>query len=126
MVKENKMLVGIDIMDVVRMEKMSLNPNHSKRIYTQYEIEYINKTNKRTQRMAGLYCAKEAFLKAVGTGVRNGIDFLEIEVQHDKDGKPFFKLSEKVKFLLATKGLKNAAVSISHTEEISTAICILS
>lgn len=120
------MLVGIDIIDVSRMEKMALNLNYSKRAFTAYELDYIDKTNKRTQRMAGLYCAKEAFLKALGIGVRNGIDFLEIEVQHDKLGKPFLKLSDKVRIMMATKNIKDVAISISHTDGISTAICILS
>lgn len=120
------MLVGIDIIDVSRMEKMALNLNYSKRVFTAYELDYIDKTNKRTQRMAGLYCAKEAFLKALGIGVRNGIDFLEIEVQHDKLGKPFLKLSDKVRIMMATKNIKDVAISISHTDGISTAICILS
>ena len=124
--RRNNMLVGIDIMDVVRMEKMALTPIHMKKIFTKYELDYIAKTNKRTQRMAGLFCAKEAFLKAMGIGVRNGIDFLEIEVQHEKSGKPYLKLSDKVRIMLATKNIKDVAISISHTDGLSTAICVLS
>ncbi len=119
------MMVGIDIMDVARMEKMSSNASHLKKIYTEYEIEYINKTNSRTQRMAGIYCAKEAFLKALGIGVRNGIDFLEIEINHEPGGRPYLKLSDKVRVMLATKNIKETAISISHTNGLSTAICVL-
>ncbi len=120
------MMVGIDVMDVARMEKLADKPEHIKRIYTPYEIGYINKTNSRTQRMAGIFCAKEAFLKALGIGVRNGIDLLEVEVRHEESGKPYLQLSDKVRIKLATKNAKNVAISISHTSEISTAICVIS
>ncbi len=120
------MTVGIDILDVCRMEKMALNMPHMKKVYTKYELEYINKTNQKTQRMAGIYCAKEAFLKAIGVGIKNGINLLEIEVKHEESGKPYLSVSERVKNLLLTKNLKEISISISHTESISTAICILS
>lgn len=120
------MLVGIDNLDIVRMEKFTQNQRNLGKIFTPYEAMYISKTNRSTQRMAGIFCAKEAFLKALGVGVRNGIDFSEIEVKHEPSGKPYLVVSDKVKILMFTKGVKEIQISIAHTDDICTAICVLS
>ena len=52
------MLVGIDVLDVVRMEKFVQNEHFLDKYFTEYEIEYVNKNNRMTQSLAGLYCAK--------------------------------------------------------------------
>ena len=76
-------------------------------------------------RLAGMYCAKEAFLKALGIGVRNGINFKEIEISHEESGKPFYKLSDGIKDILKSLKITDVELSISHTDNIATAICIM-
>lgn len=120
------MLVGIDVLDVVRMEKFVQNEHFLEKYFTEYEIEYVNKNNRMTQSLAGLYSAKEAFLKALGIGIGGGINLNEIEINHQESGKPYVKIvSPKAQILLSTMSVKNIDISISHTDEYCTAICII-
>lgn len=119
------MLVGIDILDVMRMEKFIQNEHFLDKFFTPYEAAYVSKTIRKTQSLAGIYCAKEAFLKALGIGINNGIALNEIEVNHYESGKPYIKLSDGAKIVLATFGVKDVQISISHTDEVCTAICIM-
>ncbi len=119
------MLIGIDILDVMRMEKFIQNERFLENYFTSYEAMYVSQTMRKTQSLAGIFCAKEAFLKALGIGINNGIDLNEIEISHDKNGKPFVKLSDNAKIILTTFGVTDVQISISHTDEVCTAICIM-
>lgn len=120
------MLVGIDVLDVVRMEKFVQNEHFLEKYFTPYEIEYVQKTNRQTLSLAGIFAAKEAFLKALGIGIGGGIALNDIEIRHDTNGKPFLDvLSNKSKIMLKTMSVEEIAISISHADEIATAICII-
>lgn len=119
------MKVGIDVLDAVRMENLKNNQQHLKQVFTDKEIEYCNLVKNNLPRLAGMYCAKEAFLKALGIGIRNGISFLEIEVDHEENGRPIFKLSDHIKDILKSVKVVNVELSISHTDNLATAICIM-
>ena len=120
------MLVGIDVLDVVRMEKFVQNEHFLEKYFTPYEIEYVQKTNRQTLSLAGLFAAKEAFLKALGIGIGGGINLNDIEIRHDANGKPYLDvLSNKSKIMLKTMSVEEIAISISHADEIATAICIV-
>ena len=120
------MLVGIDVLDVVRMEKFVQNEHFLEKYFTPYEIEYVQKTNRQTLSLAGLYAAKEAFLKALGIGIGGGISLNDIEIRHDNNGKPYLQvLSNKSKIMLKTMSVEEIAISISHADEIATAICVI-
>ena len=118
--------VGIDSLDIVRMQRFVDNHRFLSKYFTKYEVEYCNKTVNRTMRMAGIYCAKEAFLKALGIGIGGGIPLDEIEVNHNKNGKPIIKLSDAAKRILTIMGFKEIDISITHTHTTSTAVCVLS
>jgi len=120
------MLVGIDVLDVVRMEKFVQNEHFLDKYFTQYEMEYVSKSNRETLSLAGLFAAKEAFLKALGIGIGGGIDLNDIEIKHDDNGKPYLDVvSNKSKIMLKTMNVEEISISISHTGEIATAICII-
>lgn len=120
------MRVGIDILDVVRMEKFIQNEQFLGQYFTPYEAMYVSKTMRKTLSLAGIYCAKEAFLKALGIGIFNGIALNEIEVKHDSNGKPYIKItSASAQIMLASFDVKDIQISISHSDEVCTAICIL-
>lgn len=120
------MLVGIDVLDIVRMEKLVQNEHFLEKYFTEYEIEYVNKNNRMTQSLAGLFAAKEAFLKALGIGIGGGINLNEIEINHHETGKPFVKIvSPKAQIQISTMQVKEIDISISHTDEYCTAICII-
>lgn len=117
--------VGIDSLDIVRMQKFVDNERFLSKFFTEYETKYCNLTVNKTMRLAGMYCAKEAFLKALGIGIGGGIPLNEIEVNHDKNGKPFLKLGDSAKKVLTIKGYKECQINITHTHTVSTAVCVL-
>lgn len=120
------MKIGIDILDVVRMEKFVQNEHFLEKYFTEYEIAYVSRTRRTTQSLAGIYSAKEAFLKALGIGIGGGIDLNEIEVRHEKTGKPYISLTtSKANIMLKTMGIETIEMNISHTDEVCTAVCIL-
>ena len=119
------MKVGIDILDAMRIEKIARNKDHLSQVFSEKEIEYFKESNHYLPRLAGMYCAKEAFLKALGIGVRNGINFQEIEVDHEESGKPFYNLSTHLKDILKSLKINEVELSISPTDNFATAICIM-
>ncbi len=110
-------MVGIDLVSVSRIEKATQNPRFKSEVFTESEIAYC----KTAQSFAGIYGAKEAFVKAIKTGLERS-SFREIEVLHDDSGAPRYNLSGKMKEIL---GSKKAHLSISHDGDYAIAICLL-
>ena len=123
------MKIGVDIVDVVRMEKFIQNERFLNKYFTDYEIKYVHKkdrSSRSTQALAGIYAAKEAFLKALGIGIGGGIDLNEIEVNHTKLGKPIIRvITPKAQIVLTKLEVTNIDVSISHTDEVCIANCLI-
>jgi len=86
--------IGTDIVNIKRIEKLIKKDGKTfkKRIFSKKETIYCEKKKIPSRFYAKRFAAKEAFSKALGTGIRNGIDFKDIEVSNDKLGKPFIKL----------------------------------
>ena len=119
------MKVGIDILEVSRMTKFVDNDSFLEKNFTKYEIEYMKSKNvKSAQTLTGLFCSKEAFLKALGLGIKNGIELKEIEINHDEKGKPFVNLYQGAKELAQSLEVANLQVSISNTKEFAIAYAI--
>lgn len=120
------MLVGIDVLDVVRMEKFVQNEHFLEKYFTPYEIEYVTKNNRQTLSLAGIFSAKESFLKALGIGIGGGINLNDIEVRHEESGKPYLQvISSKGQIMLKTMNVTDIQISISHSDEMATAICMI-
>ena len=87
--------IGTDIVNIKRIKKSLKNNgvNFKKRIFSKREIIYCEKKRTPSRFYAKRFAAKEALSKALGTGIRKGIDFKDIEVLNDSLGKPFIKLS---------------------------------
>lgn len=117
------MLVGVDSIESERMSK-NLNDKALKTFFTDYEINYSNVKNK-VLRLAGIFCAKEAFLKALGIGIGRGINLLEIEVKHLENGKPYLVLSENALNYVTKLGYSKYEINISHTDQFSFAVCVI-
>lgn len=114
--------VGIDIVDNNRIKKI-LDKNRDSfynRIFTGKEIQYIVSKNNDHKTVAGLFSVKESISKAVGTGIGK-LSWKDVEIYHDKNGKPGVKYETANKFL---EGIESIEISISHEKEyaISTAI----
>ena len=85
---------GIDIVDISRFERFVEDHNLSlfQRLFSAGEIEYCAQKKKSAQHYALRFAAKEAFLKALGTGLRDGLSWHDMEVVHDGNGKPELRL----------------------------------
>ena len=119
--------VGIDIVECLRVEKSLKNKKFVTRIFSSKEIllskKYLNKINYYSKRFA----AKESFVKSIGTGFRNKINFKDISVINDSLGKPFFIINKKIKNIIFKKFNTNNyefLLSISDEKKYSIAITI--
>lgn len=108
--------LGTDVIEVSRIKRSMLaNTLFSEKIYTKKEVLYCDSRGvNKYQSYAGRFAAKEAFFKAIGTGMRDGMGFNEIEILNDELGKPEINLSGKVLATFKKKKLKQVHVSITH------------
>ena len=115
--------IGIDIVEINRIKKI-LKENRSfiDRIYTKHERSSCL-GNKKVFCYAKKYAAKEAFVKALGTGFRCGINFKNIEIKNDKLGKPFIKIDKVLSHKIKKKHkIKNFNIFLSLSDENKYAI----
>jgi holo-[acyl-carrier protein] synthase len=119
---------GIDIIEIHRIEKaMEKNPDRFRaRTFTDQEVEYCEKKKYKFQHYAARFGAKEAAMKAMGTGWTQGIRFSDIEVLNDEHGKPGLVFHGKAQVLFQEYGGNDAFVSLSHSKEYAAAVVILS
>jgi holo-[acyl-carrier protein] synthase len=118
--------IGTDIIEVGRIEKvMGRDIGFREKIFTSGEIAYCETMKYKYENYAARFSAKEAFMKAIGTGWRFGIRFADIEVYHDEFGKPLIRLYGKAEELVKIEGISKIHVSLSHVKEIATAIVIV-
>ena len=121
------MIVGIgnDIIEIERIEKAISKEGFKNKIYTQRELENIEKRGNRTETYAGIFSAKEAISKAIGTGVRE-FSLTDLEILNDDLGKPHVVVSEKLDKILKTKKEDyQIEISISHSKKYATAMAII-
>ena len=114
--------VGIDIIEIDRIKKSISNYNFLTKILGNDEFNELSKKNFPPQSVAGNFCAKEAFAKAIGTGFRE-FGFRDVQIVKDINGKPFFKLSGKALDISLKNGY-NFSISISHNKTMATAVVI--
>jgi len=121
------MIVGIgnDIIEIERIEKAISKEGFKNKIYTQRELENIEKRGNRTETYAGIFSAKEAISKAIGTGVRE-FSLTDLEILNDDLGKPYVVVSEKLdKILRNKKEDYQIEISISHSKKYAIAMAII-
>ena len=94
---------GVDIVENKRIKNSLKNKNFINRIFTKNEIIRSKKFNNKTNYYAKRFAAKEAFVKALGEGFRNNINFNDIDVTNDKKGKPIINISRNIKIFLKKK-----------------------
>lgn len=115
--------IGTDITHIERIKKLS--PEALDRILTERESEYCNRFQSPHERVAGRFAAKEAILKALGTGWSQGIGWQQIEILPDPSGAPQATLRGPALARLASLGATRCRVSISHQGDYAVAFAIL-
>ena len=94
---------GVDIVDNLRIKKAIKNQNFIKRIYSNSEIKDSKKNRNKVNFFSKRFAAKEAFVKSLGTGIRDELNLKDISVINDKLGKPSFLINKKIKNLIKKK-----------------------
>ena len=118
--------VGTDIVKTDRIQKLLRRKNILQKIFNKEEIIKCKKIKKTTNCFAKRFAAKEAFSKALGTGISKGINFNQIVVLNEKNGKPFIKLIENTKKIVEKKlKKKNYKISLSLTDEDEYAVAFV-
>lgn len=118
--------IGTDLFEVDRMKKtIEKQPTFIDGIFTDNEIRYCKSFRNSAEHFAARYAAKEAFLKAIGTGLRDGISLLDIEITNNELGKPFISLTGKSKELADSYGVTEIHLSMSHTKKMANAFIII-
>ena len=121
------MIVGIgnDIIEIERVKKAISKEGFIAKVYTQREIENIIKRGNRTETYAGIFSAKEAISKAIGTGVRE-FALTDLEILNDDLGKPYVIVSDKLnKIIQRKKENYQIEIAISHSKKYATAMAII-
>ena len=119
--------IGIDIVNIERIERMIVRygDRFLDRIFTKSEKEYCSGKIMKYESFAARFSAKEAALKAIGTGWRYGIRFADIEVTHDPLGKPEINVYGKAKEWVESELVSKIHVSLSHLSEMATAVVVI-
>ncbi|MFY9793976.1 MAG: holo-[acyl-carrier-protein] synthase [Candidatus Sulfotelmatobacter sp.] len=118
---------GIDIAEVPRIRKAieRFGDRFLKRVFTPAEILYCDSKANRAERYAARFAAKEAAMKAIGTGWNHGVRWRDCEVTRMPGGRPTLTFHGKAADFAAKLGAKHAALSLSHTAEQAIAQVIL-
>ncbi len=119
--------IGTDIVAIERFQRFIDSGNTAiiERLFTAAERSCCEKRKDAPSCLAARFAAKEAFLKAVGTGLRDGISWLDMEVANDFKGKPELKLSGKAAELFKERGLMRIHLSLSHDGGNSIAMVVV-
>ena len=113
--------IGIDLCEIARMEKLLADDRFLSRYFTPAEIAYIRgKGVSAAQTAAGMFAAREALAKALGTGI--DFDLRESEITHDDAGQPRYALSGR---LAERVGSDRLFLSISHDGGVAAAVCFI-
>ncbi len=118
--------IGTDIISVTRIKRLTKNKLFLNRIFNKKEIQKCKKIKNSYNCFAKRFAAKEAFSKALGTGISKGINFNEIIVLNEKNGRPYIRLIDKTKSVIEKKiKKKKYRISLSLTDEDNYAVAFV-
>jgi holo-[acyl-carrier protein] synthase len=119
--------LGIDIAEVDRIESAigRYGQRFLQRVYTAAEIDYCQSKANAFERFAGRFAAKEAAMKAIGTGWKRGVTWRDFEVVRESSGRPILRFSGVAAGFAERLGVTRALVSITHTATQAIAQVIL-
>ncbi|HTC93472.1 MAG TPA: holo-ACP synthase [Terriglobales bacterium] len=118
---------GVDITEVRRVAEAleRFGERFLRRVFTPLEIEYCSSKRNKVERLAARFAAKEAALKALGTGLSHGITWQQVEVTRQPGGRPTIAFSGVAARYAARLAVKHISLSMSHTAEQAIAMVIL-
>lgn len=119
--------IGVDLEEVARVRQAIERHGRRfiERIYSAAEIAYVERKANRFERYAARFAAKEAGMKAIGTGWRRGVRWQDFEVANLPSGRPTLRLHGEAAKIADGLGVRNIALSLTHTVDQGMAIVIL-
>lgn len=119
--------IGTDLTEVARIRQSiaRYGERFVNRIYTEVERRYAVSKANAAERFAARFAAKEAGMKAIGTGWRRGVTWHDFEVVNEPSGRPTLKLHGVAREIAEKMGVQRISISLTHTAEIAFAIVIL-
>lgn len=122
------MHIGIDIVENERIGRALDRSGQAffEKFVSPEERERESMSDRNIERLAGIWASKEAAVKALGTGFRNGIEFHDIRICHGSLGQPYYTFHGEFKNVMTSKGLHRATLSISHCGTHTVAVAVLS
>ena len=120
--------IGVDVIKNKRIQYLINKKSFIKRTFGKNEVELSKKTSNKINYFAKRFAAKEAFAKSLGTGIRNNLNFKDIEILNDFNGKPYFLKTKKINDIILNKfKIKkyNLFLSISDEKDYSIAFTII-
>ncbi len=118
--------IGIDIVSIDRLQT-ALKGTHSmeQKLFTPEEIRFCNSRKNQYQHFGGRFAAKEAALKALGTGWSEGISWQDVEITDGDRGEPILTFHAKAQEVFAKLGAQTTWLSITHSPEHAVAVVVL-
>ena len=118
---------GVDLAEVDRIEQSlkTFGARFQERVFTPGEIAYCERFRNRAERYAARFAAKEAGMKALGTGWRRGIRWVDLEVVRQPGGRPTLVFSGEAAKIAERMGVRHVALSLTHTAQQALAQVIL-
>ena len=118
--------IGVDIVEVHRIRNALRGTQRmQERVFTEEEIQFCTSRKRQYQHFGGRFAAKEAALKALGTGWSRGIRWKEVEITDDETGKPILTFHGKAKEIFEQLSARTAWISITHSPDHAVAMVIL-
>jgi holo-[acyl-carrier protein] synthase len=119
--------MGVDLAEVERVKAAIERHGETflRRVYTAAEQEYCEGFRNKYERYAGRFAAKEAAMKALGTGWRRGVRWVDFEVVREVGGRPGIRLDGEARKIADGIGVKRIALSITHTEAMALAQVVM-
>lgn len=114
--------IGVDMVEIDRMERIiDRTPSFARRVFTEEERAYCERMARPAVHYAARFAAREAVLKALGTGFSQGIRVQDVSVSRDEQGRPRVLLSGRAAEIARAQGVEEIALSLSHTNELAVA-----
>jgi holo-[acyl-carrier protein] synthase len=117
--------IGIDLIEIEKIAASIGSESYLRKVFTEAEIEECRSVAGAAERFAGKFAAKEACMKAVGKGIRQGAWFTQIEILNEESGAPYVRVHGEMESSMKEMGVKTIHISVTHTKSTAAAIVIL-
>ncbi|MGD0798914.1 MAG: holo-ACP synthase [Acidobacteriaceae bacterium] len=119
--------IGTDLIEIARIAQSveRFGERFLERIYTPQEIAYCQRKRSSAESLAARFAAKEAAAKALGTGINQGVGWLDLEVVREPSGKPTLRLTGRAAQIANALGVARIALSLTHSRDVALAVVVM-